>query len=745
MSESTDESPAPSVLIVDDTPGNLLALQAVLEPVGVRIVEARSGEEAIAHAAKEQFALILMDVQMPGLDGFDTARILRRSESSRETPIIFLTAIHRDEQYARVGYEIGGADYLLKPFNPEVLRARVRSFADLFNQREQLRRSQVRTRTRERDEALRQLVAFERIATAALESADLDMFLATLLSVFQDALGSVDAAGILLREGDRLEARASFGLDEGVATRFSERVGEGFAGTIAATREPLHLADASASRLVRSPWVESRGIRGLFGVPLIVEGDLFGVAYIGSARESDFSASERRLFTAVAERAASAVDRVRSRRRVEQLLEAEKVARREAEEAERRQRFLAEVSRVLVSSLDVDATVETVVRMAVPDFADWCAVDLVDEAGEITRRAVAYADQSNDFLWARFAECSGDFFDVPRIVQTRASTHASRDATGSSAILPSEADAVARELDLRSWMGAPLLRPKGALGALLLGSTRKGRSYSEANLAFSEEVAVRIAMAVENAELYRRAQAAIRIREDFVSIASHELKTPLTPLKLQLASLQRRLPEDRATVLSRLAVADRQVDKMNELVSQLLDVSKIAAGRLELLPQWIDLRSIVERVIERFSVTASKSQLQLAGESPAAFLDPFRVEQLVSNLIGNAVKYGQGKPIQVELSSVDERARLVVRDQGIGIGALEQRRIFERFERAVSTGQYGGFGLGLWIARQVVEASGGKISVKSALGEGAEFTVLLPRGATRAEENPARAREAMQQ
>jgi signal transduction histidine kinase len=280
-------------------------------------------------------------------------------------------------------------------------------------------------------------------------------------------------------------------------------------------------------------------------------------------------------------------------------------------------------------------------------------------------------------------------------------------------------------------MCIPLRRRDAVIGCLSLASTHAGRGrYSSAEVAFAEEVAIRVAMAVENADLYRRAQAAIRIREDFVSIASHELKTPLTPLKLQLASLQRRPPEDRKTLMDRLAVADRQVDKIEELVSQLLDVSKIAAGRFDLQPHWVDLGRIAERVIERFTTGPAASPLRLVGAA-RAYLDPFRIEQLVTNLVSNAMKYGEGKPIEVELSADEERARITVRDHGIGIGTREQSRIFDRFERAVSSNEYGGFGLGLWIARQVVEASGGKISVASELGKGAEFTVVLPRGSER--------------
>jgi signal transduction histidine kinase/CheY-like chemotaxis protein len=714
-----------NVLIVDDTPANLLALRAVLAPLDVTVVEAASGPEAIARAESAQFALILLDVQMPAMDGFETAKRLRQSEPTRETPIIFLTAIQRDERYARVGYEIGGADYLMKPFDPDVLRARVRSFADLFNQREQLRAVEVSRRTEERDAAIQQLVAFERIAASALESADLDVFLHSLLGVFQDAVGSVDAAGILLKEGDRLETAAALGLDDGVTADFSELVGEGFAGVIAATQSPIHVAESDHSDLVPSSW-RGRGLRGLLGVPLVVDGDVFGVAYIGSRQVSDFSISERKLFAAMAARAAVAVDRVRSRRRVEELLEAERVARYQAEEAERRQRFLADTSVVLASSLDLAGTVGEVVRTIVPTYADFCAIDLVDEEGRLTRTAWAHSESSKDALWDRFAERSEAFFGVTRVAETKTATLVSHALEGAPAGVRGEALAV--ELGLRSWLSVPLRRPTRALGALSLGSVMEDRIYAEKDLAFAEEVAVRIAMAVENAELYRKAQAAIQIREDFVSIASHELKTPLTPLKLQLASLKKRPPEDRAALLSRLSIADRQVDKLDELVSQLLDVSKIAAGRFELQPRWIDLKRIVERVVERFATNASGSTIQLRGEEAQALLDPFRIEQLVTNLVSNAVKYGQGKPVEVELATLDDRASILVRDQGIGIGVREQARIFDRFERAASVGQYGGFGLGLWIARQVAEACGGKIFVKSELGRGSEFTAVLPRG-----------------
>ncbi len=654
-----------AVLIVDDVPANLLALEAVLNPLGVKTVRAQSGAEAIARATERQFALILLDVQMPEMDGFEVARRLRRTTGGRETPIIFLTAIHREARYARTGYEVGGADYLLKPFDPDVLRARVRSFVDLFNQREKLRREQVTARTRERDEAMRQLVAFERIATAALKSTDLDVFLRTLLDVVIDAVDSVDCAVILLREGNTLKTRASIGIDEDAVTCFDAVVGEGFAGTIAATHEALYLTAASTSLLMETPWIRARGIRGLLGVPLVDDGEVCGVAIIGSVGAGDFAASETRLFTAVAARAASAVERVRSRKHIEQ--------------SEARQRFLAEIGVALSASLEIEKTFGTVARMIVPRLADGCTIDVV----------------GSDGAWSRIA-AAGD--EVPE-----------------------------KPIGDDRTVVVPLRWREAKVGNLTLVSRSASRTLDDAShSSLTRELALRLAMAIENADLYRRAQDAVRIRDEFLSIASHELRTPLTPLKLHLGVMRKRLPLDAAALREKLAFVDRQVDRMNGLIEQLLDVSKITGGRLELEPEWLDLHEIAVKIVERFATNEHGSTLRLHGTEIRAYLDPLRIEQLITNLITNAIKYGDGKPIDIEIGAEENDARIVVRDRGIGIAASKQATIFGRFERAVSAREYGGFGLGLWIAQRVVEASGGHIAVTSELGAGSEFVVVLP-------------------
>ena len=227
---------------------------------------------------------------------------------------------------------------------------------------------------------------------------------------------------------------------------------------------------------------------------------------------------------------------------------------------------------------------------------------------------------------------------------------------------------------------------------------------------------------------------AIRARDDFLSIASHELRSPISSLLLLgdliLKRTRAQVPEAPAWLVERLGDLVTQFGRVAALVDNLLDVARISEGRLQLELAQVDAAAVVRAAAMRHAQDAMRAGSRLAVRADGPVMgrwDRLRIDQIVSNLIQNAIRYGAGKPIEVSLSADEREARLVVCDHGIGIAAEDQKRIFERFERAVSPYMGGGFGLGLWIVRQIVVALGGSIGVKSLPGEGSTFSVVLPR------------------
>jgi signal transduction histidine kinase len=273
------------------------------------------------------------------------------------------------------------------------------------------------------------------------------------------------------------------------------------------------------------------------------------------------------------------------------------------------------------------------------------------------------------------------------------------------------------------------------LGAILFGAGPSIADYGPAETSLLESLAHRSALAIDNARLYQNAQAAIAARDEFLSIASHELRTPLTPLLLNVQSLlQSKKPNDEAisrrqlvTVLGR---SEKQVRRLATLIDRLLDVSRIGSGGLRLqFEESVDLSEIVREVAERFGEDAARagSTLEVSGDQAVAgHWDRLRIEQVVTNLLTNAIKYGAQRPVVIKVHRNEEAATLSVTDHGIGIPTDKLSRIFNRFERAVSSRSYGGLGLGLYITRQILDAHGGSIAVISEVGVGSTFTVELP-------------------
>ncbi|WP_437784390.1 ATP-binding protein [Sorangium sp. So ce1097] len=438
--------------------------------------------------------------------------------------------------------------------------------------------------------------------------------------------------------------------------------------------------------------------------------------------------------------------------RVRTQLELSRMRRAAAEAAERERaqelpRLLDAASVMLADSLDYPTTLARVAQLAVSVLADFCLVDLKqdeEEGGGFRRVGVGCSDPAQ----AALAEEAKRFAPVidgsresaqSRVLLDRRSVLIEPFTEEHWRAIAQDEDhlRVMRAMGGRSFMCVPLATRERVFGTLTFIAARSGRRYTQTDLAAAEELARRCALAVDNARLYNDAQRAIALRDEFLSIASHELKTPLTPLALQIQLLMRRAPElccDRehlAWLTDRLGLVRRQSERLRRLVDNLLDVSRITAGRLALDLEPVRLSEIVRQVVSRFQegggLAASGSRITVSADDDAAGnWDRMRLEQVVDNLVSNALKYGQGKPIRVAVTSTSSTATLTIADHGIGIAPEHIGRIFGRFERAVSSRNYGGLGMGLYITRQVVEALDGSIEVSSVLGEGTTFRVTLP-------------------
>ncbi len=227
-----------------------------------------------------------------------------------------------------------------------------------------------------------------------------------------------------------------------------------------------------------------------------------------------------------------------------------------------------------------------------------------------------------------------------------------------------------------------------------------------------------------------QAEAAVRMRDEFLAIASHELRTPLSTLVLRLGLLKRHaISGDMNQVQTSVNRAKDQTERMRRLVDRLLDVSQLASGRLKLEVEHGDLGELIKEALERFSEVASNARCELRLSVASGIrtqLDKFRLDEAIGNVISNAIKYGAGKPIDIELKSKANKATLVVQDRGIGIPAEDLTRVFGRFERTAVSRNYGGLGLGLYIAKQVIEQHEGSIRAENRPGGGARIVIELP-------------------
>jgi signal transduction histidine kinase len=271
------------------------------------------------------------------------------------------------------------------------------------------------------------------------------------------------------------------------------------------------------------------------------------------------------------------------------------------------------------------------------------------------------------------------------------------------------------------------VRPEDPVAAIGAYWAARHRATSR-EVQLLETLAGLASVALANVALLGELRLAVKSRDEFVGLASHELRTPLTPLRLEIDALSRRLERGQPVgdLPDRLARMRRNVERLRALVDEMLDTSRVSAGRLALEPERLDVTALVRAVADRLGAPDGRVVVEAAASLVEAWADPRRIEQVVENLVSNALKFGGDRPVRIRVDRADGRARIAVSDDGPGVSPEDQARIFERFERAAPARHFGGLGLGLWLVREIVEAHGGRVTLESSPGRGSIFTVLLP-------------------
>jgi PAS domain S-box-containing protein len=513
-------------------------------------------------------------------------------------------------------------------------------------------------------------------------------------------------------------------FDEASHARVFRR-GEGLPGRVWAAGEAEWIEDVTRdANFPRARVAAREGIHAGFAFPVSAGGEVHGVMEFFSR---EVRAPDEELRAAMAS-VGSLLGQLIERKRAEESLH----------RAEGAQRFLADASELLSASLDYETTLASVARLAVPYLADWCLVDLCD--GErIVRVAVAHADAAKvEAVWEAVRRAPVDARPsegVAKVIRTgRAELLPELTEPILAAAFPDpEKLKLVRGLGLRSAMIVPMVAHERTLGAISFASAESRRRYARADLALAEDLARRAALAVDNARLYREAKEVNRLKDEFLATLSHELRTPLTAI-LGWAGLLRSVKLDDETAANAIETIERNARSQKQLIDDLLDASRIITGKLRLEARPTPLAPVVEAAVESMRPAARSKGIELNvtldGGALVVAGDPERLQQIVWNLLSNALKFTprEGR-VEVALTREGGGALISVSDTGVGIAPEFLPLVFERFRQAdaSTTRAYGGLGLGLSIVRHLVGLHGGRVSAESeGVGRGATFRVRLP-------------------
>jgi PAS domain S-box-containing protein len=397
--------------------------------------------------------------------------------------------------------------------------------------------------------------------------------------------------------------------------------------------------------------------------------------------------------------------------------------------------FIINANSLLTSSFDYRDSLKKVAQLAIKTYeCDLCSVDLVTNDKK-TIDNIATAHRNNEVAdkiieYRRLHTLPlNDIFGIGKVIKNGTPEFHPTLSSDLVATMPAVIQPIVKLLSINSYICVPILVRNKIFGAITFVSSSKSITFTEQDLNTAIELSRLIAVTIENADLYQEATNAIKIRDEFLSIASHELKTPLTSLTLHLELLRHRQSEFTDSSKLHIDKIQDQITKLTSLVNDLLNVSRIASGKIVYQHDWFDLSDLIKNSIASF--TRQEQRILFEPKEKAAYFgDSIHLGQAVLNLISNALKYSpENSLVTITLHKTRDAFKIIVSDQGLGIDRADHEKIFERFYQIKDTKNgrtYPGFGIGLYIARQIIRIHGGDITVDSTKGTGSVFTISLP-------------------
>jgi PAS domain S-box-containing protein len=525
-------------------------------------------------------------------------------------------------------------------------------------------------------------------------------------------------------------------VSEGISREFAEASVTQQKASTFTTRlsAPIFIEDVSTFPDLgnRRAAFEREGVRSLLVVPLLITDIVTGTLAVYYRQRRPRDEVDMETAAGLGNLAAVALATA-------QISDDQRRDRERADQARQRAAFLADAGAALASSLDYEETLRTVARLAVPDVADWCMVDIVDAEGRPERVAAAHVDPKQLELAleyrARYPDDPARPMPLQQVLRTGCPVLVPEITTEQLASVARSDDQLARlrQISPRSLIVVPLTSGGRVRGALTFISAESGRRYDEDDLRFAQGVAARAALAVDNATAYAEVRAANRMRDEFLATLSHELRTPINAIMGWAQMLQQGIVQPERIGHAIEAIV-RNAAAQSRLVEDLLDVSRIITGKLRLEVAAVDVAAVIAGAVATMEPAAQAKGVRLVVDVEDAtsglYGDRHRLQQAVWNLLSNAVKFTpRDGRVDVVVRRADGLIEIVVRDTGAGIGPDVLPFVFDRFRQAdsSSTRLHTGMGLGLAIVRHIVELHGGTVDATSGGADlGAAFRIRLP-------------------